>query len=238
MSALDGIVLDLDDTLLDTTTLLVPAADRRAAAALRSAGAREDDDAIVARFHACRAAGSPTAIQDVGAALGVDPAGCERALRAFLEFADSVPPLALTPAVAAAFDELAALAPLALLTQGHRPTQQAKIDRLAIASRFECVVIVDGLVADAKVGALERLLHERGWRAEQVVVCGDRPTSDIRAANRNGCRGVLVRREGSERAGERANSPSDEPWRTLVCVEELPALLQREGLAGVSRPTE
>jgi hypothetical protein len=62
-----------------------------------------------------------------------------------------------------------------------------------------------------------------------VVVCGDRPDGDVRAANRNGCLAVLVRIEGTEFANVAAASPDDVPWRTIAHVAELPALLASAG---------
>lgn len=220
---LDGIVLDLDDTLYDTTRLLLPWADRRAVAAMRAAGLAMDEDAALARIEALRRAGVARYWDALAAENGVDAACVAAGESAWFDY--DPPPMEFDPAVAAALDELAAMAPLALFTMGHVETQRRKVDRLGIARRFVEMRFIDFRGPIGKTEALGSLLATRGWTPSRVVVCGDRPDGDVRAANRNGCRGVLVRREGAEFASV-ALTGDDVPWRTIAGVAELPALLR------------
>jgi FMN phosphatase YigB (HAD superfamily) len=220
---LDAVVLDLDDTLYDTTALLLPGADRRGAAALRSAGLAAEEDEIARRIAALRAAGCSTPLREVARTAGLPQSCVDDAERAW--FVYEPPAMALDDDVAAALDALAALAPLALLTAGDPSTQRRKVERLGIASRFVTCRYA-GLQPDPKTRALAELLAERRWDPSRTVVCGDRPDGDVRAANRNGCRAVLVRREGAEFAAVAPACADDVPWRTIAHVRELPALLR------------
>ena len=220
---LDAIVLDLDDTLYDTTRLLLPWADRRAIAALRGAGLEIDEDCAMARLRELRLSGVWSFAPLV-----------ERHVRRdeFVRIAESAwfayhpPPMTLETRVERALDDLAELAPLALLTSGDPATQRGKVDRLGIAERFAVLVLVPREAAGAKPAALAELLAARAWRPERVIVCGDRPDADIRAAHRNGCRGVLVRSAGAEFAAVKATTPDDVPWRTIEHVAELAPILR------------
>ena len=133
MTALDAIVLDLDDTLYDTTGLLLPWADRRAAAAMREAGLPFEEDEVLRRIRSLRAGGSVGFFAEIARAAGV-PASCAEAGEAAWLVYDP-PPMELDDDVESALDELATLAPLALLTTGHPATQRKKVERLGIAGR-------------------------------------------------------------------------------------------------------
>lgn len=220
---LDGIVLDLDDTLYDTTRLLLPWADRRAAAALRGAGLAVTDDEFLRRVTADRLAGV-WSFARVVAALGGAPSHAALAEEVWLVY--DPPAMRLEPEVARALTELASLAPIALLTSGDPGTQRAKVDRLGIAARFADLAFVPRDAPGGKPAALAAQLARLGWDPRCVIVCGDRPDADIRAANRNGCRGVLVRSAGSEFAAAKPTTSDDVPWRTIERVAELPALLR------------
>lgn len=222
---LDGIVLDLDDTLYDTSRLLLPWADRRAVAALRDSGLDIGEDDALAQLAELRSQGvwSFAPLVESRGGAGELIATAERAW-----FSYDPPPMALDESVRAALDELAALAPLALLTSGDPPTQEKKVARLGIAPRFAAIAYVPRTADGGKTAALAALLAARRWEPRRAVVCGDRPDADIRAANRNGCRGVLVRSAGSEFAAAKPQEADDVPWRTISSVVELPALLRRE----------
>jgi FMN phosphatase YigB (HAD superfamily) len=220
---LDGIVLDLDDTIYDTTRLLLPWADRRAVAAMREAGLALDEEAAIARIEALRRAGVARYWDALAQENGVDPACVAAGESVWFDY--DPPPMDLEPAVAKALDELASIAPLALMTSGHVETQRRKVERLGIRGRFVDLRFIDHRLPGGKTEGLASLLATRGWKPARVVVCGDRPDGDVRAANRNGCRAVLVRREGAEFAAVASSSPDDVPWRTIGRLSELPALL-------------
>lgn len=221
---LDAIVLDLDDTLYDSTRLLLPPADRRAAAALRRLGLALSEEEIARRAAALRAAGRTAIFEEILRAEGAPAAWAAAAWESW--FAYDPPPMRLDDDVERALDELSRLAPLALLTSGDPATQRRKVERLGLAARFAALRFVDHRGSGGKPEALGALLRERGWAPSRTVVAGDRPDGDVRAANRNGCRAVLVRREGGEFAAVAAASAEDVPWRTIAHVRELPALLR------------
>lgn len=220
----DGIVLDLDDTLFDTTGVLLPAADLRAVGALRRHGLRLTDEQAVARIGEMRRAG----VAETFAALAAEHRLGDRAARdahdAFFRY--EVPPMRLDDDVAAALDELRSIAPLALLTYGDEATQRAKAARLGLAARFTIMEFVTADVTGGKTAALAAIVTRERWRAPNVVFAGDRLDGDVRAANRCGCRGVWVRREGTEFAALRPEGPLDTPWRTIEHVRELPGILR------------
>ena len=220
----DGIVLDLDDTLYDTTLHLLPHADRRAAASLRDSGLALDEDEIVRRARSLRAAGCTRIFAEILRAEGRPEAWAAAADAAWFTY--EPPPMRLEEDVGRALDELAALAPLALLTSGDPETQRKKVARLGLAPRFAALRYVDHRGTEGKSEALGALLQDRGWTPSRTVVAGDRPDGDVRAANRNGCLAVLVRREGGEFSAVAPASPDDVPWRTIAHVRELPALLR------------
>jgi FMN phosphatase YigB (HAD superfamily) len=221
---LDGIVLDLDDTLYDTTRLLIPWADRRAVAAMRAAGLDLDEETALARLLELRAAGVVRTFAALAAEHGADDACVAPGEDAW--FVYDPPPMTLEPDVARALDELAAIAPLALYTMGDVMTQHAKVGRLGVAPRFAEVRYVPVHAPGGKTAALSELIAHFAWTPSRVVVCGDRPDADVRAGNRNGCLTVLLRRDGSEFAGVAPESQDDLPWRTIAHVAELPALLR------------
>jgi FMN phosphatase YigB (HAD superfamily) len=226
---LDAIVLDLDDTLYDTSAKLLPAADRRAVAALRARGLALGEDAALARIAALRRAGVVEPFRALAAEEGLAAAAAEEAERSFFRY--EVPPISLDEDVARALDELRGLAPLALLTAGDVATQRAKAGRLGLARWFAVQEFVGFDAPDGKAGALRRLTAANGWTPSRTVFAGDRPDGDVRAANRAGCLAVLVRRPGAEFSDARADGPDGVPWRTVAHVRELPAVL-REALAG------
>lgn len=224
MTGLDAIVLDLDDTLYDTSGRLIPAADRRAAALLAAAGVGGGEDSIVRKLTAFRAAGTLRSIREGALALGALPGVAAEVERAWLAY--DPPAMHLDPEVASALDALAEIAPLGLFTAGDEPTQRRKVDRLGIERRFAACRYADPGRGVTKTDALRSLLTDMEWRAARTVVAGDRPDGDVRAANLCGCVAVLVRREGTESARIQPRSPEERAWRTIAHVRELPALLR------------
>jgi FMN phosphatase YigB (HAD superfamily) len=226
VTGLDAIVLDLDDTLFDTSAKLLPAADRRAVAVLRGRGLAIAEEAALGRIAALRRAGVAEVFRALAAEEGLDASAAADAERAFFRY--EVPPISLDEDTAAALDDLATLAPLALLTTGDPPTQRAKAERLGLSRWFAVEEFVGFDAPGGKAEALRRLVAAHGWTPARTVFAGDRPDGDVRAANRAGCLAVLVRREGAEFSEVRADGPEGVPWRTIGHVRELPALLRAE----------
>lgn len=223
---LDGIVLDLDDTVFPTTRVLVPVADRLAVRAMQRAGLAVTPQRALAVIARLRGLGvGERLFEKLAAAVGAGPEVAAAGRRAW--FGYDVPEIELPGDSARALDELAAMAPLALLTLGIPATQRRKIERLGIAGRFAHVVIVDRDGVATKTDALADLLRTTAWRPSRVVVVGDGPSTDIRAGNVNGCLTVRVRGEG-ENAAVPAEGPGDVAWREVESIDELPALLESE----------
>jgi len=222
-----GIVLDLDDTLIDTTRLLVPAADRRAAEALIAHGGPADVDGLVARFHVLRLRGVVDVFRAVAEEYGLPAAATDAAESSFFTY--QVPDLRLTHDVERALAELRTIAPLALLTFGDPDTQWSKIRSLGLEREgaFAGLRVVGRGEPGGKAVSLSALLSELDWAAGRVVVCGDNPASDIRAGNICGCMTVRVRRGGAEFASATTVSPLDQADHEIASVTELPALLRR-----------
>ena len=218
---LHAIVLDLDDTLLDSTGLLLPAADRRSVAAMCAHGLDLAPEVALRSLHEIRSEGVWDVFRELAERHGASAECGLLGERAF--FVYKVPPLDLSPRVERALDELGALAPLALLTYGVPPVQRAKVERLGIGDRFTEQVFVDHDRGESKSDLLAHLLRSQGWDSARVVVVGDSLSSDIAAACDNGCRGVWVD-GGGERAGDLAHADV-RPWRTVHHVEEVTALL-------------
>ena len=223
---LDAIVLDLDDTIFDTTGILLPAADLRAIASLRRSGLLLSTDGALARIRELRAGGAAEPFAALSDEYGLAQSAATDAARAF--FCYEVPAIALDADVVVALNRLRDLAPLCLLTTGDEATQRAKAEQLGLDAFFTVREFVPLGSAGGKVAALDRLLTKHGWRPGRVVFAGDRLDGDVRAANRCGCVAVWVRRDGAEFAAMRPTSDDDRPWRTISHVRELPPLLEAQ----------
>lgn len=88
-----------------------------------------------------------------------------------------------------------------LVTSGFRRLQESKIDALGIRGLFTAIR-VDAIDEPGRLGKqaiFADLLREHRLRAEQVLVVGDNPDSEIAAGNRLGIRTVQTLRPGVER---------------------------------------
>ncbi len=221
---LASIVIDLDDTLLDTHRQLVPVADRLGVATLIEHGLPLSGADALAAVAAARARGVWEVFADVARSHGLAPGVGDEAMRRFLRSALEVDSLALPKASARALDALSALAPLVLLTVGDDEVQRRKIALLGIAQRFDEICVASWAPGtNAKLGVLAELVARRGWRPHDVLVVGDRIDGEIVAGNQLGCRTVWVR--GGECAARTPRTPDEEPWRTTSCVSQVAALL-------------
>jgi len=224
---IDAIVLDLDDTILDTASLLVPIADQRAVQAMIAKGLPVAAHVAHTTLRELRSQGVEDLFGEIAKRHGGSPESAAAATHAFFRY--DVPPIALEPEIEAALHTLHGIAPLALLTAGFETTQRQKVARLDIEALFvECVYVPLGNPG-GKEPALRALLTRHNWRPEHVVVVGDRPASDIRAGNALGCRTVLVRTAGGEFAEHAPDGPAETPWQTIPSLAHLPKLLR--GLA-------
>jgi HAD superfamily hydrolase (TIGR01549 family) len=90
---------------------------------------------------------------------------------------------------------------LFLVTSGFRRLQESKVNALGIRELFAEVRIdaIDQPGAKGKAQHIEEILKSNSLKAEQVIVVGDNPDSEIAAGNRLGMKTVQVLRPGVPR---------------------------------------
>jgi FMN phosphatase YigB (HAD superfamily) len=221
-----GVVVDLDDTLYPQAEHLAGAA-RAVGAAAAAAGL--DGARVEAALAAELAAGSDAggtidrALLAVGVPAGRVPALVPDLVAAFLAFAPAR--LRPFPGVPDALADLAAVAPLACVTDGAPAGQRAKLAATGLGPLLPVLVITDELGGraarkprpDGLLAAAARL----GVPADRLVVIGDRPGKDVAAAAAVGARAVRVRQ------GEYAAVPDDPPaWAVAGSFPEAAALVR------------
>ncbi len=85
----------------------------------------------------------------------------------------------------------------ALVTSGYQSWQEAKLEKLGIRNLFDEIIIdaIDDTAARrGKRAIFLDLLQEHGWRPREVLVVGDNPHSELRAARELGIRTVQTLR--------------------------------------------
>lgn len=205
-----ALVLDLDDTLFPQAAWLAGAFDSVADAALRRG---LDRSRLRAALDEALAAGSDRGdtIDRALSAAGLPGEDAGPLVEAFRSYVPAR--LEPYPGVAAALERLAAAVPLALVTDGYVPGQQAKLAGTGLERWFTVVVYSDAAGREWRkpsprpmVEAVSRL----GATAAETVAIGDRPDKDVAAAHAAGMRAVRVR------TGEYRHRP-DLPgtWRSV-----------------------
>ena len=112
--------------------------------------------------------------------------------------------------------------PLYLVTSGFRRLQESKVRALGIVDRFQAIY-VDALdepdTRIRKKGIIQEILDTHGYSKDQIVVIGDSPHSEIKAAKELGIRSAQTLRPGVE--------PTPNATYQIQSLRELPALLER-----------
>ncbi len=219
-----AVVVDLDDTLFPQSAYL-----EGAVAAVAGAAAERglDGAAVRSALSAEIAAGSDRGgtIDRALLAVGVPAAALRDHVRALVAaFAAHRPTaLPLYPGTAEALDALAAVLPLACLTDGDPGIQAAKLAATGLDRRLPLVVVTDALGGRQlrkphPAGLLEVAARLR-VPAARLLVIGDRPAKDVAVAAAVGARAIRVRQ------GEHARVP-DEPaaWAVTGSFPEAAAL--------------
>jgi FMN phosphatase YigB (HAD superfamily) len=113
-----------------------------------------------------------------------------------------------------------------LLSTGHPPTQRTKIERLGIGDLLDEILLDDVFAGpgSSKRKLLAAWLARSGLAPGAVLVVGDRPGSEIRAALDLGCRALRVR------GGEFARVPTP---RGAEEAEDVRAVLRLGPGSGV-----
>lgn len=232
MSCITLLLLDLDDTLLDTTRLLAPAAHRDAIDAMVAAGLPGRPEALLAerlllsrRVPPDRLSVAQLDVHGIRA-----PHIAEAGDRAY--FDREVPPIALEPGVAAMLRRLHVGRALVLVTSGVERTQRAKVRRLGL-EWLDAIAYVPVGGAEVKEEAFHAAAAARGCSPEHIAVVGDRLDSEIVAGNRMGAWTVHVDRgEGERRATSGLLGRPDEVIRGPLELEAAVARLEARILAG------
>ena len=200
---IESIIVDLDDTLLDTfSTLIVP---------LEIAAAKQ----------MVHAGGSPQTVDDLAALFlqlrRSDPANMEIELKK--QFSDEMlvlrrsvaegvnridlSHLVMNPEIRIVLRDLKAKCRLFLLTEGNLDFQNAKIDQLGIREYFTKIVTVSA-PKDTKKRAISALVKECDLDKSSTLIVGNRLDKEILAGNQLGIKTVWIRHgEGSKMTGKR-----------------------------------
>jgi FMN phosphatase YigB (HAD superfamily) len=110
--------------------------------------------------------------------------------------------------------------PRYLVTSGFRRLQEGKIRALGLAPHFAAIHVdaIDDPVPRGKEALFRHIRESGGFAADQVVVIGDNPDSEIKAGIALGMITVQILRPGVQ-SGENA-------WHYVEGLEELAALLK------------
>ena len=222
---ISAVVLDLDDTLIDTSGELIPAAHREAAEAMVEAGlpasvqavhdermrlqeerATEDIDVLAAA-----AFGHPS---DGDAVEAGRSAYYGRQLDRLDPVPDAVPVL----------ERLSGACTLLLMTTGDPDTQRRKVELADLGRWFVEALYLPLSAADKRRG-LRDLLERHGLEPARVVVVGDRIDREIAAGNALGT--WTVRVEAGEGGALRAADPGERAHFAIPGIGDLPRVLAR-----------
>ena len=199
------VVLDLDDTLLDTSGPLVPRAHREAARALIASGLQGDVDRVGRlRMRAARVLDAGQVDGQVCRLLGQSTAGIAGAgERAFYNRGRNLGrggELRLLPGAREVLRRLHLRTDLILMTSGVTSTQRVKIECLRIERYFSQVVVLERGAAGGKTAALRDILRRSVIPPHEFLMVGDDWGAEILAGTRLGTRTCWINRgEGRHR---------------------------------------
>lgn len=167
-----AVFFDLDDTLIDTRRCLLPAALQRVADATGIARERLD----------------PTG-KKIGEVLrnvpGLTPAQRDAARAAW--YAPVVPALEPLPGAREVLAELAGRLLLVLVTRGHPPRQEKKIERCGLGPCFDEIIIRPFEAPGSKRDDLARVMADHGLSPGRCAVVGDDERDELRYGRELGC---------------------------------------------------
>lgn len=147
-------------------------------------------------------------------------------------YRDHMPTVELYPDARPALDSLGAKYRLGLITQGHKPGQQRKMEALELTDAFEAVLIMgEDERADWKPSSVpfQRLLSALELEGHQAAYIGDNSLKDFYGARKLGMATVWVRRPDGEHAHDEPPGPE------YSAHVELPDLTGLEGALETER---
>lgn len=204
-----AIVLDLDDTLVDTFGSTIVRLEKLAAEAMVESGLKGIDPiALGSALLHCRRR-DPANLEPL--IKTYVPGITQRALNARRKvFSD--PPihhLVVSPEVTDLLRSLRKRYKLFLLTAGNHDVQLHKVEFLKLKGYFNVTRVVRDTTSAGKAREILRLIAKESLAPANVLVVGNRLDNEIAAANRIGCRSAWIQHgEGSElRPGSRTAVP-------------------------------
>ncbi len=218
------VIFDLDDTLYDCFKQRVRVAHRHAAQAMVEAGLKATVEAVYrARMRAFRLDPMLRHIDaEVCRILGAaDPEAVSHAAREAY-FHCPVGKLTLFPGTLPLLRHLHRRGVRSFVVSFGEPRiQHAKVEALGLKDHpwIERVLYADRDKLLTKETAFRQIQHELGLPAEQMLVVGDRPMSEIRAGNELGMHTVRIRR--GEFAAQDPQGPEEEPDYVVNNISEV-----------------
>lgn len=218
-SRIDAVVLDLDDTLVDTTGQLMEPAHREAAQAMIDAGLKADLEGLLTlRLELQRSAPDEDTNVLVARAYGHPPDSPMVTAARDTYYRRRVEKLDPFPGTHQLLKALHGRCKLLLLTTGHPGTQRSKVTLLGIASFFDDMVFLTLDAADKRAG-LRALLRYHRLDAARTVVVGDRIDREIAAGRLLGT--WTVRMDGGEGGNMVPEAAHHRPHYTIGAIEGL-----------------
>lgn len=218
------LIIDLDDTLVDTFDLLIRPLEADAAQRLHEQGLVDlMPEELAERLLQLRKS-DPEALYDVLAHIAGEQGGfaVDTHRSIFSDFA--VNALVLTPEVAEMLRALRKGNRLVLMTEGRTQVQLAKIDHLGLPELFDEMLIVDPACGDSKARRLADYMRRVNAAPEEIVVVGNRLDREIAAARSLGAKTIWLRNgEGSEAD---PGTGDDSPDVVIDTLLDLPRALE------------
>jgi HAD superfamily hydrolase (TIGR01509 family) len=227
VSGLAAVLLDLDDTLLDTAGLLLGPARLEAGAAMVAAGwpgTAEEAATGLERLSRERPHDDP--FHALAEERGADPFRAGVAGWGAFHRRSVPESLPLVPGAAEALDALrAGGTALVLVTFGDPPTQEAKVRATGLAPLLDGVRYEPLAASPDKARAFREICAVRGLDPARCAAVGDRPDAEIAAGRALGMRTVRLRR--GEHAFRDPRGPHEEADATVPDFAAAAALLLR-----------
>lgn len=220
----EAIILDLDDTLVDTFTLLITPLELKAAAEMVAAGLDGADPLQVAELILRLRRDDPLRIEERLAREFPRADGKVLEVRRGVFSNASPDGLLIDPAVKDMLRELQERYDTYLLTTGETEFQNRKVELLGIRDLFREIVILVSGAEETKELWLSSLMRGR-YHPESVIVVGNRLDNEIQAGNRLGMITVWVKH--GEGSGLEPDEETGLPTYTIPHIYEFPRLLSQ-----------
>ncbi len=218
LQSVQVITFDLDDTLCPERQY-VKSGFRAVCTFLREQGLVEQEvfPAMWRRF----IAGERTAIFNrVLEECGIEPK--ENLIKTLVTvYRTHHPEITLYPDAKAMLDYFSERKQLALLSDGYKETQTAKMTALGIEHYFKAIVLTDQLGRDCwkpSPAGFQHIMQTLGAKPTGYVYIGDNPNKDFAAPRALGWQTICVRRPDGVYAGEK---PTDESFKADFLVSDL-----------------